>query len=159
LNEPDLPPFNFQSSSVIESFTTGSLSAYNGEEVLPMKRSFLIGLLLLTLGLAGAAQEVGLSPDPAADKNQDQSRNVVGQVLNKSDSPISEAVVYLKNTKTLTIRSFISEKDGGFRFHGLSQNIDYEIYADFQGQKSPTKTISSFDTRTNITLNIHIDAK
>jgi hypothetical protein len=102
---------------------------------------------------------VGLSPGPVADKNQDQIRSVVGQVLTKSDAPISEAVVYLKNTKTLTIKSFISEKDGGYRFHGLSPNIDYEIYADFQGQKSPTKTISSFDTRTNITLNIHIDQK
>ena len=126
-----------------------------------MARRFLIGVLVFVTSIicAGVAQEVGLSPDPISDKNQDQGRNVVGQVLTKSDAPIAEAVVYLKNTKTLTIKSFISEKDGGYRFHGLSQNIDYEIYADYQGQKSPTKTISSFDTRNNITLNIHIDTK
>jgi Carboxypeptidase regulatory-like domain len=126
-----------------------------------MARRFLIGILVFVTSIAcvGFAQEVGLSPAPISDKNQDQGRNVVGQVLTKSDAPIAEAVVYLKNTKTLTIKSFISEKDGGYRFHGLSQNIDYEIYADYQGQKSPTKTISSFDTRNNITLNIHIDTK
>ena len=125
-----------------------------------MTRSFLFGILVLFVLLsAGAAQQVGLLGDRVSDKNQDQGRNLVGQVLTKSDAPLAEAVVYLKNTKTLTIKSFITEKDGGYRFHGLSQNVDYEIYADFQGQKSPTKTISSFDTRTNITLNIHIDAK
>lgn len=125
-----------------------------------MTRSFLFGILVLFVLLsAGAAQQVGLLGGGVSDKNQDQGRNLVGQVLTKSDAPLAEAVVYLKNTKTLTIKSFITEKDGGYRFHGLSQNVDYEIYADFQGQKSPTKTISSFDTRTNITLNIHIDAK
>jgi hypothetical protein len=125
-----------------------------------MTRNFLFGILVLFVLLsAGAAQQVGLLGDRVSDKNQDQGRNLVGQVLTKSDAPLAEAVVYLKNTKTLTIKSFITEKDGGYRFHGLSQNVDYEIYADFQGQKSPTKTISSFDTRSNITLNIHIDAK
>ena len=125
-----------------------------------MTRSFVFGILVLFVLLsAGAAQQVGLLGGRVSDKNQDLGRNLVGQVLTKSDAPLAEAVVYLKNTKTLTIKSFITEKDGGYRFHGLSQNVDYEIYADFQGQKSPTKTISSFDTRTNITLNIHIDAK
>ena len=125
-----------------------------------MRRSFLVAVLaIITMTFANTC-EVFASTDqnPTADRN-DQVRNVVGQVMTKSEAPLSEAVVYLKNTKTLTIKSFITEKDGGYRFHGLSPNVDYEIYADYQGQKSPTKTISSFDTRSNITLNIHIDAK
>ena len=116
-------------------------------------------LALASLACVGMAQAVFLDGEVVADKNQEQGRNVVGQVFTKSDSPIAEAVVYLKNTKTLTIKSFITEKDGGYRFHGLSPNVDYEIYADYQGQKSPVKTISSFDNRSNVTLNIHIDAK
>lgn len=125
-----------------------------------MKRGLLVVVLALTTLAAASALEVPsiAGQSPVADKN-DQGRSVVGQVMSKSDAPLSEAVVYLKNTKTLTIKSFITEKDGGFRFHGLSPNIDYELYADYQGQKSATKTISSFDTRSNITLNIHIDAK
>ncbi|HJW99626.1 MAG TPA: carboxypeptidase-like regulatory domain-containing protein [Terriglobales bacterium] len=124
-----------------------------------MKRSFLVAVALAMLISAGAAQVVALGQESTSDKNQDQGRNLTGQVMTRSDAPLADAVVYLKNTKSLTIKSFITEKDGGFRFHGLSPNVDYEIYADYQGQKSATKTISSFDTRNNITLNIHIDAK
>lgn len=123
-----------------------------------MKRRLLIlAVCFGTLVSVAAAQEALGSP--AADKNQDQGRNVTGVVLTKTDTPISEAVVYLKNTKTLTVKTVITEKDGEYRFHGLSPNIDYEIYANYQGQKSPTKTISSFDTRSNITLNLHVDTK
>lgn len=124
-----------------------------------MKRTLLVILALATLISVATAQVGFLNAAMAADKNQDQGRNVTGQVMTKSESPLPDAVVYLKNTKTLTIKSFITEKDGGYRFHGLSQNIDYEIYADYQGQKSQTKTISSFDNRNNITLNIRIDTK
>lgn len=125
-----------------------------------MKRILLVLLIMGVLTCCSVAQDVYLGPDTvAADKNQPQVRNVNGQVFSKSDSPLSEAVVYLKNTKTLTIKTFITEKDGGYRFPGLSPNVDYEIYADYQGQKSPTKTISSFDNRTNMTLNLHVDTK
>ena len=124
-----------------------------------MKRALVMtAVIVVALANASVAQPVFFGMEEVADKN-DQGRNVTGQVFTKADAPISEAIVYLKNTKTLTIKSFITEKDGGYRFHGLSPNVDYEIYADYQGQKSPTKTISSFDSRSNITLNIHIDAK
>lgn len=124
-----------------------------------MKRRFLLIAVIATASVYAIAAQLGSAgANGVADKN-DQGRNVTGQVLTKSDTPLSEAIVYLKNTKTLTIKSFITEKDGGYRFHGLSPNIDYEIYADYQGQKSSTRTISSFDSRNNITLNIHIDAK
>src|SRR5580765_6730615 len=124
-----------------------------------MKRSVLVMAVLAVLMATGALQLAARDTSMVADKNQDQGRNVTGQVMTKSDAPLSDAVVYLKNTKTLTIKSFITEKDGAYRFHGPSPNIDYEIYADYQGQKSQTKTISSFDNRNNITLNIRIDAK
>lgn len=124
-----------------------------------MKRSVLVIVVLAMLVTAGVAEVAVLDSSMLADKNQDQGRNVTGQVMTKGDAPLPDAVVYLKNTRTLTIKSFITEKDGGYRFHGLSPNIDYEIYADYQGQKSTTKTISSFDNRNNITLNIRIDTK
>ena len=125
-----------------------------------MKHIMLV-VLFSAVMLTGviAAQDVYLGADPTADKNQPQDRSVTGTVLGKSDAPVQEAIVYLKNTKTLTIKSFITEKDGGYRFHGLSPNVDYEIYAEHDGQKSATKTISSFDTRSNITLNLHVDTK
>jgi hypothetical protein len=118
----------------------------------------MLMLIAGTLMCAGAAQSMSLGSNAVSDKH-DQGRNVAGQVLSKGDAPLSEAIVYLKNTKTLTIKSVITEKDGGYRFHGLTQNIDYEIYAEYQGQKSGSKTLSAFDNRSNVTLNIHIDVK
>ena len=45
------------------------------------------------------------------------------------------AVVYLKNEKTLNVRTFIAQKDGTYRFPQLSPNVDYEVYAELDGKK------------------------
>ena len=84
-------------------------------------------------------------------------RTVSGHVLDSADQPLYKAVVYLKNTKTLVIRTYITEKDGSFRFSALSPNVDYEVYADHQGDRSDVKTLSAFDNRKQIvfTLKVH----
>jgi hypothetical protein len=120
-----------------------------------MKRAVMALILMSTLSVAGAAFAGG----PSAGKNDQQSRNLSGQVLTSNDQPLPSAVVYLKNTKTLAVKSFITENDGGYRFPALAPNVDYEVYAEFQGQRSSTKTLSSFDSRANVTMNLHIDLK
>jgi Carboxypeptidase regulatory-like domain len=72
-------------------------------------------------------------------------RAVSGRVVNSQDQPLAKAVVYLKDTKTLAIRSYITQEDGAFHFSGLGPNVDYEVYADFQGARSNVKTLSAFD--------------
>jgi hypothetical protein len=72
---------------------------------------------------------------------------VQGKVVDANDHPVSGAIVYLKNGKTNDIKSFISTADGSYRFGQLSPDIDYEVWADYQGKKSSTKTVSSFDSR------------
>ena len=122
-----------------------------------MKRTSL--LLLFALAVLGArayAESSGWA-SYSASADQQQSRNLTGQVLTPSDQPLPSAVVYLKNTKTLAVKSFITENDGGYRFHALAPNVDYEVYAEYQGKKSSTKTVSAFDSRANVTLNLHID--
>lgn len=93
---------------------------------------------------------------PAAD-NRPATRSLQGQVMKTSDAPLPGAVVYLKNTKTLAVRSFISDGKGNYRFTALSRNIDYEVHAEYQGQKSDKKTLSSFDSRTAVTINLRIN--
>lgn len=122
------------------------------------RKALLLTMAVLALGGVLAAQSVSLG-NPVSSKDKDQGRNLTGQVLGQGDAPLPEAIVYLKNTKTLAVKSFIAEKDGGYRFHGLSPNVDYEIYAEYQGQKSSLKTLSSFDNRANVTLNLHISSK
>ncbi len=79
-----------------------------------------------------------------------------GHVLGHQDQPVSKAIVYLKNTKSLTVTTYISEPDGAYRFPALSPNVDYEVYAEFQGARSDVKTLSAFDNRKQANINLHI---
>jgi hypothetical protein len=94
----------------------------------------------------------------AAAKQLDQTRTVIGHVLSAQDDPIAGAVVHLKNTRTQTETSNISGADGGFRFPGLAQNTDYQIYAEFKGARSDTKTISLLDPRKQVEIKLRIPA-
>jgi Carboxypeptidase regulatory-like domain len=87
------------------------------------------------------------------------TRTLQGQVANGSDAPLSGAVVYLKNTKTLAVRTYISDNSGGYKFTSLSPNVDYEVYAEFKGAKSDNKTLSAFDSRPTAVINLKINAK
>ena len=84
-------------------------------------------------------------------------RTVQGKVTDKGEGAVGGAVVYLKDDHTMAVKSFISEADGGYRFGQLSDGTDYELWAESNGKKSPTKTISSFDTKKSFQINLKID--
>jgi hypothetical protein len=105
---------------------------------------------LALLGGAAAAQDK---------KREAQLRTVRGVVMDKSDSPISGSVVFLKNSRTNTVRSSYTDDSGSYRFSGLDPNADYELHAEKDGAKSATRTVSSFDSRKDIVLNLKIDKK
>jgi hypothetical protein len=92
----------------------------------------------------------------AQKRDTSQVRALAGHVFNHQDEPIAKAVVYLKNTKTLAIKTYISEPDGTYHFPALSPNVDYEVYAEFQGAHSDTKTLSAFDSRKQANISLHI---
>jgi hypothetical protein len=87
------------------------------------------------------------------------SRTLTGVVLDKADAPVSNAVVYLKNMKSLAVKTVIAANDGTYRFPELSPNVDYEVYAQREGKKSDTKVLSQFDDRqkANIVLRINMN--
>lgn len=94
----------------------------------------------------------------AQKKGEDTNvRSVQGTVTDAGDSAVQGAVVQLKNTKTLQIRSFITKDQGAYYFHGLSPDVDYELKAEFQGAASPTKTLSSFDSRKQAVINLKLN--
>jgi hypothetical protein len=109
---------------------------------------------VLTLALAFAA--TALAPVAQA---QAGGKTVVGFVFNKAEQPLPDAIVYIKNTKTLAVKTFIVGKDAAYRFTALSPNIDYEVWAEFQGAKSDTKTVSSFDSRPQPHINLKVNTK
>ncbi|HVP43884.1 MAG TPA: carboxypeptidase-like regulatory domain-containing protein [Terriglobales bacterium] len=99
--------------------------------------------LLLALLAGGSAREP-------------QAKSVSGQVTDNAGQPIPNAIVYLKNMKTLAVKTFIAQQDGSYQFHGLSPNVDYDLYAESKGQRSDNKTISQFDSRSNLTIYLKI---
>jgi Carboxypeptidase regulatory-like domain len=112
----------------------------------------VLALALLVCASTGLAQK--------SRKGDDQNnRSVQGSVTSAEDTPLAGAVVQLKNTKTLQIRSFITKEDGTYYFNGLSPDVDYELRADYQGSTSPTKTLSSFDSRKAATINLKLNKK
>jgi carboxypeptidase family protein len=120
-----------------------------------MKKAFF-ALALMTLPAVLAI------PSSAAQdsKREAQLRTVRGIVEEKSsESPVPSAVVFLKNTRTNAVRSYISDDQGNYRFSGLDPNTDYEIYAEKDGAKSATRTVSSFDSKKDIVLNLKIEKK
>ena len=126
-------------------------------------KKFLAALAIATVFAVGAAAQVnipitggglgGSSPK----QPKPTSKMLTGTVTDKGDNPITGAVVYLKNSKTLSVKSFFTERNGSYRFPQLALNTDYEVYAEKDGKKSPTKTISQFDDRYTPTINLQID--
>lgn len=112
--------------------------------------------LTMLLGSAGIA---GLAVDSTAAVAQRPGvlRTVTGKVTDKGDRTLKGSVVYLKDDKTLSVKSFIADDQGGFRFGQLAQNSDYELWAELDGKKSSTRTISSFDNKNEFVMNLKID--
>ena len=115
-----------------------------------MRRLCIFAIAVLFLGAwAGLAQKA--KPDP--------TRTVEGTVTAANGQSITGAVVYLKNTKNLAIRSFITQDKGQYVFHGLSPDIDYELYASYNGASSKTKKLSSFDSKKDEVINLQVENK
>jgi len=92
-------------------------------------------------------------------KHEAQLRTVRGVVADKSENPLNGSVVFLKNMRTNSVRSSYTDDSGSYRFSGLDPNADYELHAEKDNEKSTTRTVSSFDSRKDIVLNLKIDKK
>jgi hypothetical protein len=124
---------------------------------LKKRSAMLLGMLLFTGALAISL--AGASPNPPKDKDKTQGRMLTGKVLDKRDNPLVDAVVYLSNTRTRAVKTYIVGPDGTYRFPELSPNVDFEIYAQYKGQKSDTKAVSQFDDHKLINIVLRIDTK
>jgi Carboxypeptidase regulatory-like domain len=121
----------------------------------PVKiRLFLQWAVVIALGMAF------LLPAVAQDKKSDaQLRTIRGTVLDKDETPRPSGVVYLLNTKTQAVKTYIADDAGNYRFSGLDPNVDYEVHAENGDMTSATRTISSFDSRRDVELVLKLSRK
>ena len=100
---------------------------------------------------------LGRGEAPPKREKPPEFRTLTGVVMDEAESPVKDAVVYLKNRKTNKILTYVADAAGNYRFPNLSRKEDYEIYAELKGQKSPVKTLSSFDSRVNVKINLYVE--
>ena len=88
---------------------------------------------------------------------QSAMRTVQGRILDKDGAAMKGATVFLKDEHSLAVRTFIAADDGTYRFGQLSPNSDYQLWAESDGRKSGVKSISSFDSKAQVTMDLKID--
>ncbi len=115
-----------------------------------MRTFWIVMTAVLLLAIATAA---------FGKKNESPTRSLQGVVESPESHPVPGAVVQLKDMKTLQIRSFITQPQGNYYFHGLSPDRDYEVKAESHGMASDTKTFSSFDSRKQGVINLKLSPR
>ena len=114
-----------------------------------MSRASWLAAVVLGLGVLGTVPlgSRGASGSPAAWGQNLGQRTVSGTVSDAGSEPVMGATVFLKNQKTKAIRSYTSTADGHYHFAQIDMAVDYDLWAEKDGKKSATKTVSSWDTR------------
>ncbi len=107
----------------------------------------------------GGQRDPGLFKGEKPGKGDENVRSVSGSVRLPNEDAVDGAIVQLKDTKSLKVRSFITQTDGSYRFHGLSTNVDYELSARFKDLSSDIKTLSVYDSRKQAILNFKVQTK
>jgi hypothetical protein len=116
-----------------------------------LRNAFLIAAAFLVV--------VSIAAHAAPDKrDKQQGRLLYGKVLDQQDNPVVNAVVYLTNTRTHAVKTYIIGQDGTYRFPGLS-TVDYEVYAQYNDRKSDTKSVSQFDDRSQVYVDLRVNTQ
>ena len=95
----------------------------------------------------------------AKNKDTTPGRLLTGKILDKQDNAVVNAVVYVTDTRTRAVKTYIVGPDGTYRFPALATNVDYEIYAQSNGKTSDTKRMSQFDDRKVVEIILRIDIR
>ncbi len=106
-----------------------------------MTRLFVVLVILLAAAAPNAAG---------------QRRSVRGMVTDQDGEPLRGAVVKIKNAFTLQVRSYITQPDGEYRFHGLHRDTDYEVKVRYRGEAGKTKRLNWYDARTEVRMNFKL---
>ena len=109
----------------------------------------ILAAVLVPLGSRGGS----VAPFTAEAQNLG-FRVVSGFVSDANANPVDGATVFLKDLKSKNIRSFTSAEKGHFRFASVNMAVDHELWAEKDGKKSETRTVSSWDSRAQFIVDL-----
>ena len=92
-------------------------------------------------------------------KGDSELRTIHGSAVDKNENPVPSSIIYLLNVRTQTVATRITDEAGSYRFSGLDPNVDYEVHAENNDLTSPTRTVSSFDSRRDIEIILKLSHK
>jgi Carboxypeptidase regulatory-like domain len=123
-------------------------------------KKFWSGVLLVALAAAifvpgGRSQE----SEKAAKAREAKLRTIHGSVIDRDENPVPESIIYLKNLRSQSVKTYISDSWAQYRFSGLDPNADYEVHAEKGDASSAHRTVSNFDTRKDLELTLKLDKK
>ncbi len=108
------------------------------------------------IAIATLASFALLAPAAPSALAQQAAKTIQGRVLDANTTPLPGSVIYLQDQKTNVVKSFIATDTGAYRFGQLPASTDYKIWAEYKGEKSKERLISSFDTKQTVELDFHI---
>jgi hypothetical protein len=112
-------------------------------------------LAILAAVLAPLGSRGSVAPFAAEAQNLG-FRVVSGFVSDANANPVDGATVFLKDLKSKNIRSFTSVEKGHFRFASVNMSEDHELWAEKDGKKSAVKSISTWDARKEIEVELRL---
>lgn len=95
-------------------------------------------------------------PSHAQDLSQPTIRTLTGTVTDTSHEPIRGAVVELRNGKSSEVISNLTDASGHYDFKRLDGNTDYAVWVLYRSRRTPTRSISKFDSHMAKVLNFTI---
>ena len=108
----------------------------------------------VALALAALVFAAGATAAP-----ESKGRTIQGQVLDENDKVAATAIVHLKDTVSGAQLSAVTNKQGRYQFGELGDKTDYEVYAEKDQRRSPTRSVSRIDTRKVVVLNLKLKPK
>lgn len=122
-----------------------------------MRASLVCALALgAMLSTPVGAPSAWASGSPGETTKVPKLRTIEGMVCSKEGAPIQGAVVYLQDSKSLAVKSYLSDAQGHFHFRQLSMGADFDLWAELNGNRSKTRSISQFNSKTNLNYKLKL---
>lgn len=86
-------------------------------------------------------------------------RTVQGRVVDAENRAVAPAVVYLRDDRTNSVRTYITNSSGHYRFSWLGEYDDYELEAETKNFRSRRHSISQWDTRREFVIDLKLVKK